>query len=270
MSTATLDIRPQSEIAIRSKSGLAIRPNSSGAIRPQNGSSSWILAILATVLVHSLIIGVGFYRPHDTLLDLIAHGGQEENNPPPLDETVEVVQAPEPQAVPEPPPEAAPEFIKPVEIPKVAEIPKPIPTPVPTPEPVVAPKPEPTPVVQAKPAQKPVIKKIATVAPKPRPVNPSVGTGTGDPNFAPSSLVVGNKDFPKPPYPSEARMRHYQGVVVLAIHVVNGEVADVSIQSSSGYALLDSTASRWVQMRWKFPKNLTRSLNQRVTFALTS
>lgn len=259
MSIATLNISPDSE--------LAIYPQSRRVIRPQSGSNFWILAILTTVLVHGLIIGIGFYRPNDTLLDLIAHGGQEENNPPPLEETVDVVQPPE-QAVPEPPPEEAPEFIKPVEIPKVAEIPKPIPTPVPTPEPVVPPKPEP--VVQAKPIKTPVVKKVATASAKPKPVNPSVGTGTGDPNFAPSSLVVGNKDFPKPPYPSEARMRHYQGVVVLAISVVNGEVSDVSIQSSSGYGILDSTASRWVQLRWRFPKNLTRSLSQKVAFALTS
>jgi len=56
----------------------------------------------------------------------------------------------------------------------------------------------------------------------------------------------------------------------LAIRIANGEVADVSIQSSSGYGILDEAASHWVQMRWRFPKNLTRSLSQRVTFALTS
>jgi TonB family protein len=255
MSAATLVIRPQSR--------------SNLAIRPQSGSNAWVLAIVATVLLHGFLIGAGYYRPHDTLLDLIAHGGQVENNPPPLEETVEVTLPPE-QAVPEPPPEAAPEFIKPVEAPKVAEVPKPVSTPAPTPEPLATPKPTPAAVVQATPHRTPVVHKPTTVASKPKPINPSVGTGTGDPNFAPSSLVVGNKDFPKPPYPTEARMRHYQGVVVLAIRIANGEVADVSIQSSSGYGILDEAASHWVQMRWRFPKNLTRSLSQRVTFALTS
>ncbi|XHR29224.1 MAG: TonB family protein [Chthoniobacteraceae bacterium] len=234
-------------------------------IRPHAGNNAWVFAIVATLLFHGLLISIGFYRPHDTLLDLIAHGAQEENNPPPLEDAVEVVQEPVVEKeVPEPPAEANPEFIQPVEIPKVAEAPKAEPTPTPeatpAPTPVVA-KTQPPPAATAKPH-------VATV-PKQRPANPSVGTGNGDPNFAPQSVVVGNKDFPKPPYPAEARMHRFQGVVVLAIHVVNGEVSDVSVQSSSGFGVLDASASRWVQTRWRFPKGLTRLFSQKLNYALT-
>lgn len=117
------------------------------------------------------------------------------------------------ELVPPPPAESNPEFVKPEEVVK--------------PKLVEAPKPKPVPVVQLPPS----------VAPA---------------QFASQKPVVGNKNFPKPLYPYEAKFKKYQGTVVLAIEVVNGAVQNVSVASSSGYGILDSNGASWAKKRWNF------------------
>ncbi len=57
---------------------------------------------------------------------------------------------------------------------------------------------------------------------------------------------------PKPPYPSLAIKRGWQGVVLLAVMVLaNGSPAQLKIQQSCGYELLDKTALATVR-RWHF------------------
>lgn len=55
-----------------------------------------------------------------------------------------------------------------------------------------------------------------------------------------------------PAYPDEARRRGWQGRVVLRVHVsAAGDVTDVEVVQSSGYALLDAAAATAVR-GWKF------------------
>lgn len=57
---------------------------------------------------------------------------------------------------------------------------------------------------------------------------------------------------PPPEYPSLARQRRWQGVVWLQVGVLaTGEVSDVQVESSSGHAVLDRSATRSVG-RWRF------------------
>lgn len=58
---------------------------------------------------------------------------------------------------------------------------------------------------------------------------------------------------PKPPYPLLARRVGAQGVVLLRVHVrEDGSVAAVELARSSGFALLDESASRTVRESWRF------------------
>ena len=58
---------------------------------------------------------------------------------------------------------------------------------------------------------------------------------------------------PKPPYPLVARRLGAQGVVVLRVQVCeDGRVAAVELARSSGFALLDESASRTVRQSWRF------------------
>jgi TonB family protein len=57
---------------------------------------------------------------------------------------------------------------------------------------------------------------------------------------------------PKPLYPREARKKGYQGEVMLKVEVLaNGQVGRVEVKKSSGYELLDRSASTAVK-QWKF------------------
>jgi protein TonB len=57
---------------------------------------------------------------------------------------------------------------------------------------------------------------------------------------------------PKPFYPQEARKKGYQGEVMLKVEVLtNGRVGRVEVKKSSGYELLDRSASAAVK-QWKF------------------
>ena len=57
---------------------------------------------------------------------------------------------------------------------------------------------------------------------------------------------------PKPPYPSIARRRGFEGVVVLKVEILpNGRVGELRVKRSSGHHILDKSALKTVK-RWKF------------------
>ncbi len=57
---------------------------------------------------------------------------------------------------------------------------------------------------------------------------------------------------PKPPYPNLARQRGWQGVVILAVTILeDGSPNQLKIQTSSGHDLLDKTALKTVK-QWRF------------------
>ena len=56
----------------------------------------------------------------------------------------------------------------------------------------------------------------------------------------------------RPSYPLMARMRGYEGMVLLAVQVLtDGRAGEVRIKKSSGYALLDQSALNAVRA-WRF------------------
>jgi protein TonB len=58
---------------------------------------------------------------------------------------------------------------------------------------------------------------------------------------------------PKPPYPMIARRLGAQGVVLLRVQVrEDGSVATVELAHSSGFAVLDDSATRTVRESWRF------------------
>ena len=69
------------------------------------------------------------------------------------------------------------------------------------------------------------------------------GGGASQPRYA---------ENPKPPYPSEARDRGYQGEVLLTVEVLaNGKVGQIEVKKSSGYEILDHSALSTVK-QWRF------------------
>jgi protein TonB len=63
---------------------------------------------------------------------------------------------------------------------------------------------------------------------------------------------VGYLSNPKPDYPEEAKRLHEEGVVLLDVLVdANGRAGEVSVSSSSGFAVLDNAAVQAVR-RWIF------------------
>lgn len=57
---------------------------------------------------------------------------------------------------------------------------------------------------------------------------------------------------PRPKYPKVARVREWEGVVVLKVQVLkNGRVGELKVDTSSGYRSLDNAAKKTVR-RWRF------------------
>lgn len=73
----------------------------------------------------------------------------------------------------------------------------------------------------------------------------------------PNPLIYGgggSGDFPSPSYPASARSNGLQGVVQLLVIVEDSGIpSSVSVQSSSGHASLDSSASDHVRRLWRWP-----------------
>ena len=156
----------------------------------------------------------------------------------------------------------------------------PIEKPVPPKPRVIQPKPEPI-KPKPKPAPTPVVKKVA----QPRPKLPAVPTPTEPPTeeFDMAEFFTPDQDppaaapetepemadpaddqasvqasvplydlNPPPRYPRAARKRNYQGTVMLDVRVtVDGSAVEVRIARSSGYAILDRSASKSVK-GWRF------------------
>lgn len=82
---------------------------------------------------------------------------------------------------------------------------------------------------------------------------------------------------PQPPFPAHLRQRRVHGTVRLIIDVsAEGEPTGVTIATSSGHALLDSHALRWVLKNWRFTPAtkggivLAARVSTAITFALHS
>lgn len=167
-----------------------------------------------------------------------------------------------------------------------AGAPAPMPEKTPAPAPHSQPRTKPRPLAK-RPPQPAVIAAPAPVD-TPPPLSPAMGSGTEGSESRPSGGMVaanggvdaggsGGKtgagvgsgsgpnggggisaqpDYgvnPKPQYPLIARRLGAQGVVVLRVQVrEDGSVAAVELARSSGFALLDDSASRTVRERWRF------------------
>ena len=76
-----------------------------------------------------------------------------------------------------------------------------------------------------------------------------VGEGKGGGNSARPDYSVN----PKPPYPLIARRLGAQGIVILRVQVrEDGSVAAVELARSSGFTMLDDSATRTVRESWRF------------------
>ncbi len=199
----------------------------------------------------------------DTSADSAAPSGMVQEVDLIPEETPTAVAA-QPESTPAPPAEAPAE-------PEIAENTPPEPAP-PSAEPSDFVKPEAAPppahaVAQAAPAVAPAPDVASSPAPnKPPTVAPSISHSSeaipGD------SVAIGSKEFPKPPYPYDARVKRIQGTVLVSIDVVDGAVAKVAVMESCGYSTLDVAATSWIKNRWRFPQQITQSFHQPVKFEL--
>jgi TonB family protein len=270
--------------------------------QPSHGEHFWKRAVLATALVYAGVLGLGFWQGTDAFVIHTSslEGGPSANaesqasrievdleaattappvpvQPPPfIPASPEPTPPPDPAPVPAPQPVPVPAPPLPAEIPdfpvpeKTVQRPTPVePAPVPPPQPI----PKATLPVTAAPPSKPAAPKPAPARPAGSPAKAAPGESNGSGgNAGPSSsgVTLGSRDFPMPPYPPGAIERRYQGTVVLSIRVLDGAIQEVSVASSSGYVLLDTSAIRWIRSRWRFPPQISRTFNQKIRFELAN
>lgn len=123
-------------------------------------------------------------------------------------------------------------------------------------------KPQPKPVSKAVPAHVP--KKQEKVKPVEKPVTEAVTEAKTSENIkektepasASTYVKADSKPFvldnPKPVYPSAARRRGMQGVVLLQVNIsAEGNVTAIHVMRSSGFRILDITALNSVK-QWRF------------------
>ncbi len=80
---------------------------------------------------------------------------------------------------------------------------------------------------------------------------PRAGLADGGNYSAFTAYPVYGENMP-PPYPEVARLRGYEGIVLIAAEILpNGRVGEAKIKKSSGYAVLDQSALDAVKP-WKF------------------
>lgn len=213
---------------------------------------TWVKAWSGAILVHGVLAwGVVSYTQNITtppkpisnfeIIELPSSSMAKNQEEAPED-----VATKEPEPEPEPKPEPEPE-----------------PEPIPKAEPVVKTKQEPKPLPKLKPIPKPKPKPKAKLDPKPKPRptpkpmtasfkdqnETAVATATA---YAPPSQHAVYIKNPKPAYPTMARKRGMEGKVILRVAVhANGTVKAVTIETSTGYALLDR-AARMAVLRWRF------------------
>ena len=127
----------------------------------------------------------------------------------------------------------------------------------PDPKPVKKPKPKPKPVRQESPIKQVEIQRAEPDAAPPAPPAPPapIRDRTASPRndvFPPASSDADYLNNPKPIYPSVARSRHWEGLVVLRVYVTaEGRCGEVSVQRSSGHEVLDESALEAVK-KWRF------------------
>jgi protein TonB len=74
---------------------------------------------------------------------------------------------------------------------------------------------------------------------------------------------------PPPEYPIEARRRHFagKGVFQLTVSEDTGEVVSVTVLTSTGYPMLDHSATKALK-RWKFRPRTLSSVTVPITFSI--
>ncbi|WP_175463708.1 energy transducer TonB [Methylomonas sp. LWB] len=164
------------------------------------------------------------------------------------------------------PPQALPMMVSLISLPPAPQTQPPAPQPMPQPV-----KPEAKPVVKkplvkppAKPAPKPVQPNSAPIAqdapisdapvPAPTPVAASSPTAakSAPPAVTEADYRANYATNPRPVYPAVARSHGWQGKVALRVAVTaEGFAADVKVERSSGYDVLDEAAVEAVK-QWRF------------------
>ena len=136
-----------------------------------------------------------------------------------------------------------------LEAPPKPPLPPPLPPkPRPDPKPVQQ-TPAPVPVVDPPPVSIDVAPSAVDIAA----VDPPPAATSFDPQPASIFQQLATVSAPPPPYPRNALARRMEGTVVLRIHVgAGGEPLEVSVEDSSGSALLDQAALKFVKARWRF------------------
>lgn len=121
----------------------------------------------------------------------------------------------------------------------------------PKPKPISKPKPVPVKkkIVKQKPIEKPQDKVIEQT-------QPEIIEEETDTASASTFIEADSKPFalenPKPVYPSSARRRGMQGVVLLQVNVsIEGKVTAIHVMRSSGFRVLDVAATNSVK-HWRF------------------
>lgn len=146
-------------------------------------------------------------------------------------------------------------------------------------KPVIAPRKKPVPVKQVK--KKSIAKpkdRVAEVKPKQSPsevIEEEVKAASAS-TFVKADSRPFALDNPKPVYPSAARRRGMQGVVLLQVKVSDkGSVAGIHIMRSSGFQVLDIAATNSVK-QWQFmpaqqnDKNVASTVQVPIRFILNN
>jgi protein TonB len=148
-----------------------------------------------------------------------------------------------------PAPAARPVAVPPPEPPRQTERPKP----EPPKKPRLKPKPvaKDTAVKRAEPRRdEPEAAPAAPPAP-PAPPRQQAAAPRSE-AFIPASSNAGYLNNPAPVYPSVARSRHWEGLVLLRVYVTgDGRCGQVAVQRSSGHEVLDEAALSAVR-KWRF------------------
>jgi periplasmic protein TonB len=137
-------------------------------------------------------------------------------------------------------------------------MPPPMPTPIDVPQPVIAPPP--TMFAPIAPLAPPAPKPVRVARQAERVATPPVATAPVD--AGPSDYLYA----PAPSYPYLARQEHQQGTVVLLISIDDAGVpVSVTIDQSSGYAILDKVAQKAAQ-DYRFRVGDNRQFRVPITF----
>ncbi len=130
-------------------------------------------------------------------------------------------------------------------------------------EPIKPPPLPPTPVhrTETRPDTRPHPVEVAVVNDTPTANDPHVDEVTTDPqpdnNFnvdpQPSFAQIRASLAPAPPYPAQAQRMRQSGLVMLKVLVdEQGQALEGSIETSSGFRVLDEAALKFVLKRWRF------------------